>query len=185
MDLEIVVDEETAKQIAHLFEVTLRPHYSLMCRRYIDILGEDIKGIYYLELTRLVVKYDRTRGIPFRPYLVNNLNAFMFTKARSISRRRKRELLFEEGLDDLRSDEPDMIRFILQPERKFVLHEAVNSLPMSRRRAVNLVYLDNPNSQDAQQIATQHGIVPATLRSNLRNGVNQLRERLEQQADLF
>src|SRR3989442_12382949 len=69
-----------------------------LARRLIGQYGDtpemrkDLSGEIYIAFSELVKSYDASRGVPFRPYLVRNLTARIYSYARGQFRVRKREL---------------------------------------------------------------------------------------------
>src|SRR5947209_10719880 len=56
---------------------------------------KDLSGEIYYRFCALFDAFDPSRGVPFRPYMVRQLTAALYTYARNGWRRQKRELSLE------------------------------------------------------------------------------------------
>ena len=143
-------------------------------------LRQDLEGEIYCRFCELLESYDSSRGIPLRPYLVRMLSASIYTFSRSHWRRQHRETSLEASeatLDSFQGDDPSrqwdqdlLTRDLIQK-----LPEAIAQLPARQRSVVVWRYYEG---RPFEEIAERLRVRPATARSLLRHGLNNLRRRI-------
>jgi RNA polymerase sigma factor (sigma-70 family) len=144
-------------------------------------LRKDLAGEIYCRFCSLLDAYDPSRGIPLRAYMVRTLTASVYTYSRSQWRRQHREVSLDA---DSGSAEPAVS--LLDPSRQWdramltqevlnTLPEAISQLPLRQRQVVIWRYYDSRSFED---IAELLHIRPATARSLLRHGLNNLRRKV-------
>jgi RNA polymerase sigma-70 factor (ECF subfamily) len=157
-----------------------------LVRRLIRQYGEDpearldLSGEIYYRFCTLLDAYDPERGIPLRAYLVRTLTASVYTYSRSQWRRQHREISLEATAGTVEhSDHTDpsgqwdrdlMTRDVLK-----ALPAAISKLPLRQRQVVIWRYYE---SRSFEEIAELLKVRPATARSLLRHGLNNLRKQV-------
>lgn len=167
-------DEPTPRIPAELL-VRFAPYCRRLIRRYgtTPELRQDLVGEIYCIIHDLIEAYDHTRGVPFSAYLFRQLRACVFTRARREWQVQKREVCTSPLDDDwweIQQAADDRL-----PEQLGLrewLREAIGALTERQRTVVYLRYFQ---SRSFEEIADVLRIKPATARSLLRNGINQLR----------
>lgn len=157
----------------------LLAQFAPYCRRLIRRYGttpelrQDLVGEIYCIIHDLIEAYDHTRGVPFSAYIFKQLRACVFSRARREWQVQSREIstcpLDEDWWEMQQATSeslPDQVSL-----REW-LREAIGRLT-ERQRAV--VYLRYFQGREFGDIADALQIQPATARSLLRNGINQLR----------
>ena len=140
-------------------------------------LRQDLAGEIYCRFSDLLSAFDPTRGIPLRAYLVRTLTASVYTYTRSHWRRQHRELTLDTGAPDTdiaHSVDPNeqWDRNLMLQDMLRALPEAIGKLPARQRQVVIWRYYE---SRSFEEIAAVLRIRPATARSLLRHGLNNLR----------
>lgn len=161
-----------------LFE-DLQPLVRRLVRQYGEDpeLRQDLPGEIYRRYCAALENYDPSRGVPLRAYLVCNLNASVYTYVRTQWRRRRREVTLDPELETTeRLAVDDSHRQwdsnVLNQEVVRVLPEAIGKLsPRQRAVVVGRFY----EARSFEEIAADLDICPATARSLLRHGLNNLR----------
>jgi RNA polymerase sigma factor (sigma-70 family) len=142
-------------------------------------LREDLRGEIYFRFCELLAAYDPGRGIPLRPYLVRMLTASVYTYSRSGWRSQKREVSMERfpAEEPSQSEDPSeaWAEAMLQQEVITALPAAIARLPMRQKRVVIGRYYEG---RAFEELAEELAIRPATVRSLLRHGINNLRSQL-------
>jgi RNA polymerase sigma factor (sigma-70 family) len=144
-------------------------------------LRQDLVGEIYCRFRSLVEAYDPERGVPLRPYLVHTLPASVYTFTRSQWRRQQREVALETdgGLVDglpVTDPTPEWGRQVLLQESLRELPRAIAALPLRQRQVVISRYYE---ALSFEEIALRMRVRPATARSLLRHGLNNLRRTLD------
>jgi len=159
----------------------LRPLVGSLIRRYGEDpeLRQDLRGEIYHRFTVALDRYDPARGIPLRPYLVRQVSASVYTYVRAARRRRTRETSLEPDTADSYLKEVDptgsWIRALHQEGLRELLPEVLARLPQRQRLVVTARFFD---ARTFEEIAASLGVRPATVRSLLRHGLNNLRRHL-------
>ena len=167
---------------------SLYAEFAPLIRRLLRQYGEDpevrkdLIGEIYCRFCALLELYDPRRGVPLRPYLVRQLSASVYTFARHHWRVRRRETGLEIGEGQearVRGEDPtaQWNQALIQEEIASTLPAAIAALPTRQRQVVLWRYYD---AYSFEQIAAMLEIQPATVRSLLRHGLNNLRQRLGQ-----
>jgi len=140
-------------------------------------LRDELVGEIYYRFCALLKAYDPNRGVPLRPYLVRQLSASVYTFVRSYRHNAARELPFESGLDeihrDLRADPTcDWDHSMAIDSIQEVIPEALSQLSDRQKTVVLWRYYHDISFEE---IAQRLSIQPATARSLLRHGLNNMR----------
>ena len=142
-------------------------------------LRQDLAGEIYCRFCDLVAAFDPSRGIPLRAYLVRSLTASVYTYSRTQWRRQHREVSLEVTLESDSIQCPDPSRqwddTLMTREVLKALPEAIAELPLRQRQVVIWRYYE---SRSFEEIAESLHVRPATARSLLRHGLNNLRRRI-------
>jgi RNA polymerase sigma-70 factor (ECF subfamily) len=166
---------------------TLFADFQPLVRRLIRQYGEDpelrkdLAGEIYCRFCNLLDAYDPSRGIPLRAYMVRTLTASVYTYSRSQWRRQHREVSLEAD-----SSAAEATEAMADPSRQWdhqlmtqdvlnTLPEAIAELPLRQRQVVIWRYYE---SRAFEEIAEMLQIRPATARSLLRHGLNNLRRKV-------
>lgn len=141
---------------------------------------EDLTGEIYYRFCHLLNCFDPTRGIPLKPYLVRQLSASIYTYARHQWRRQKREIAMEleSGLSELHQTEDPSRQWdekLTLDHARQGLPDALRQLSLRQRQVVIWRYYEARSFED---IAERLSIQPATARSILRHGLNNIRHKL-------
>ncbi len=149
-------------------------------------LRQDLESELYFRFCELYADFDAERGVPLRGYLVRMLTAFAHTYTRATRRRSQRELFLEptwDMPDPTGSDEPHsrLQADFASEELVRYLPAALASLSERQRKVVIWRYYEE---RSFEEIAELLAIQPATARSLLRHGLNNLRSRLVDGAQL-
>ncbi len=171
---------------------SLYAEFTPLVRRLIRQYGEDaelrqdLEGEIYCRFCELLDSYDRSRGIPLRPYLVRMLSASIYTFSRSHWRRQHRETSLEatEATLELNFSEdpsPQWDQDLITRDLLQRLPDAIAQLPPRQRQAVIWRYYE---SRPFEEIAQILRVRPATARSLLRHGLNNLRRRIATESAL-
>jgi RNA polymerase sigma factor (sigma-70 family) len=160
----------------------LQPLVRRLTRQYGEDpeLHQELPGEIYCRFCTLLDAYDPSRGVPLRPYLVRALTASVYTFARSHWRRQRREITVEadvEGNESGPSIDPTASwdRDLMTQEVLKALPAAIEKLPLRQRQVVTGRFYEARSFDD---IAATLGVCPATARSLLRHGLNNLRRHL-------
>jgi RNA polymerase sigma factor (sigma-70 family) len=137
----------------------------------------DLAGEIYYRFCALLEAYDPERGVPFRPYMVRQLTAAIYTHARVGWRRQKREISLElnAGLcDRAYSQDPsgDWDQKLDTEQLLQSLPAAICRLPKRQRQVVIWRYYDQRSFEDIAQVLA---IQVSTARSLLRHGLKNVR----------
>ncbi len=143
-------------------------------------LRQDLAGEIYCRFCTLLDLYDPTRGIPLRAYLVRTLTASVYTFTRSHWRRQHREVSLDASLkirETAQTGDPSRQwdRDLLTEEVLKALPGAIAQLPVRQRQVVIWRYYESRSFED---IAAMLHVRPATARSLLRHGLNNLRRQM-------
>jgi RNA polymerase sigma factor (sigma-70 family) len=160
--------------------------FTPLVRRLIRQYGEDpetrqdLSGEIYYRFCTLLDAYDPGRGIPLRAYLVRTLTASVYTFSRSQWRRQHREISLEATTIAVEPvDVPDPSsqwdRDLMTKEVLKALPAAIAQLPLRQRQVVIWRYYE---SRSFEEIAEMLKVRPATARSLLRHGLNNLRRQV-------
>ncbi len=159
-----------------------QPLVRRLIRQYGDTpeIRQDLAGEIYCRFTDLLEAYDPARGVPLKPYLVRQLNASVYTYARSGWRSHKREVSLEavsgiremgERVDPSREwDEKISTQQVIQ-----LLPAAIRKLPKRQRQVLIWRYYEDRSFED---IAALLDVQQATTRSLLRHAINNLRKQM-------
>lgn len=172
---------ETVEQRAALF-AEFQPLVRRLIRQYGEDpeLRQDLAGEIYYRFCTLLDAYDAERGIPLRAYLVRTLTASVYTFSRSQWRRQHREISLEatEGAIEP-SDQTDPSgqwdRELMTREVLKALPAAIAKLPQRQRQVVIWRYYESRSFEDIAELLK---VRPATARSLLRHGLNNLRKQV-------
>jgi RNA polymerase sigma factor (sigma-70 family) len=149
-------------------------------------LRQDLAGEIYCRFCELLESYDPGRGIPLRAYLVRTLTASIYTYTRSQWRRQHREVNLDPcaHVDAANSADPSRQwdRDLMMQEVLSTLPEAIALLPVRQRQVVIWRYYE---SRSFEEIAQFLRIRPATARSLLRHGLNNLRRHVTRARAVF
>jgi RNA polymerase sigma factor (sigma-70 family) len=143
-------------------------------------LLQDLEGEIYCRFCGLVEAFDPERGVPLRPYLVRQLTASIHTYVRSQRTLQKREAHIGWS-EDIGANEPSYdptASWIAEMSQQQFLHSlphAIAQLPDRQRKVVWWRYVDD---LPFEEIACILGIEPASVRSLLRHGLNNLRKQM-------
>jgi len=166
---------------------TLFADFQPLVRRLIRQYGEDpelrqdLAGEIYYRFCNLVDAYDPSRGIPLRAYIVRTLTASVYTYSRSQWRRQHREVSLEadngtvEPAESFIDPSGQWDSALLTQEVLNTLPAAIAELPLRQRQVVIWRYYE---SRSFEEIAEMLQIRPATARSLLRHGLNNLRRKV-------
>jgi RNA polymerase sigma factor (sigma-70 family) len=157
-----------------------------LVRRLIRQYGEDLElrrdltGEIYCRFCELLDAYDPSRGIPVRAYLVRTLTASVYTFTRSQWRRQHREVSLDATLPQCEPTQcadpsAQWDRDLLTRQVIAALPDTIAALPARQRQVVVWRYYDGRSFED---IAALLHIRPATARSLLRHGLNNLRRQV-------
>jgi len=143
-------------------------------------LRQDLAGEIYCRFCNLLDAYDPARGIPLRPYLVRMLSASVYTYTRSHWRLQQREIFVEAEVaetDAAHSVDPthQWDHELMTQDVLKALPEAIAQLPLRQRQVVIWRYYEG---RSFEEIAEMLDIRPATARSLLRHGLNNLRRQM-------
>ena len=143
-------------------------------------LRQDLAGEIYCRFCTLLDLFDPARGIPLRAYLVRTLTASVYTFTRSHWRRQHREVSLDSGLKVLESAQSydpsrQWDRDLVTEEVLRHLPEAIGKLPLRQRKVVIWRYYE---ARTFEEIAATLHVRPATARSLLRHGLNNLRRQI-------
>ena len=172
---------DTAEQREALF-AEFQPLVRRLIRQYGEDpeLRQDLRGEIYYRFCVLLDAYDPARGIPVRAYLVRTLSAAIYTFSRSQWRRQSREVSLEAASDAVEPasgadptvqwDREMMTREVLK-----ALPAAIERLPLRQRQVVIWRYYESRSFEDMAELLR---VRPATARSLLRHGLNNLRKQV-------
>ncbi|HTE20591.1 MAG TPA: sigma-70 family RNA polymerase sigma factor [Armatimonadota bacterium] len=143
-------------------------------------LRQDLAGEIYCRFCALLDSYDSSRGIPLRAYLVRTLTASVYTYTRSQWRRQHREISLEAtagAVEPVNAVDPSgqWDHELMTQEVLKALPEAISHLPLRQRQVVIWRYYE---SRSFEEIAAMLHVRPATARSLLRHGLNNLRRQV-------
>lgn len=166
----------------HALYAEFQPLVRRLMRQYGDDadLRQDLAGEIYCRFSKLLDAFDPERGVPLKPYLVRSLTAAVYTYVRSRRRHERRET----SLDDyVEVSEPGGAsdpsagwdHRLLTNDVLNTLPEAIAQLPKRQRQVVIWRYYDSRTFEEMAEIL---GVRPATVRSLLRHGLNNLRRRI-------
>jgi RNA polymerase sigma factor (sigma-70 family) len=144
-------------------------------------MREDLAGEIYCRFCALLDAFDPSRGIPLRPYIVGQLSRATYSYARqqwSIKKREASWEIEEERLEQTVTHDPttDWLAALAQDEASALLPEAMAKLPVRQSSVVIWRYYEE---RSFEEIAELLGVQPATARSLLRHGLNNLRKSLD------
>lgn len=170
-------------ELAQIDREALYADFQPLVRRLIHQYGEtpelrqDLAGEIYCRFCDLLAAYDPSRRIPLRPYLVRTLTAAVYTYSRSQWRRQHREVSLQSETDvESSGDHVDpshqWVRELITKDVLAVLPSLIAKLPQRQRQVVIARYYE---ARSFEEIAEQLRIRPATARSLLRHGLNNLR----------
>jgi len=160
----------------------LQPLRSRLLRQYgagEREVGEDLSGQLYCDFCRLYAAYDPERGIPLVPYLIRSLTMCAYTFNRRYWRQSRRETGLEsaeiEGCLAGADPAPEWDRQLLTASVLEALPALIACLPPRQRQVVIWRYYE---ARSFEEIAAVLDIRPASVRSLLRHGLNNLRGKL-------
>jgi len=137
---------------------------------------QDLSGEIYWRFCCLLSAYDPERGVPLRPYLVRSLTMSVYTYARSQWRRQEREVLLDQSAETAPAASVNPTR---QWDDDLEMDEMVQTLPGALAqltpRQRNVVVWRYYEQRSFEEIAAVLQVRPATVRSLLRHGLNNLR----------
>jgi RNA polymerase sigma factor (sigma-70 family) len=142
-------------------------------------LRQDLRSELFCVFDTLLCRYDPSRGVPLRPYLVKQLMVCAFTFARKRWRNSEHEVSLMERLEDG--------YWVTDPTREWdtqlVRRQWVEQLPVLLAklppRQRNVVIWRYYEERSFEEIAEMLGIQTSSARSLLRHGLNRLREEME------
>jgi RNA polymerase sigma factor (sigma-70 family) len=143
-------------------------------------MRQDLEGEIYFRYCQLLAAYDPERGIPLRAYLVRKLISSVYTFARSQWRRRNHEVSLDGDSELAEQPDPNASgstwdQELQKQELRKALPAAIAGLPQRQRQVVIWRYYE---SRSFEEIGEMLGVVPATVRSLLRHGLNNLRRQV-------
>ena len=144
---------------------------------------EELPGEIFCQFVRLIEAYEVERGVPLRPYLVRGLTMAVYTIARARWRRRRREIALCAEVDALGfvpNPTPQWDHSLWQTEVLAALPSLIHDLPARQRSVLIWRYYDE---RSFEEIAARLQIQPATARSLLRHGLNNLRRKIADTAE--
>ena len=157
----------------------MQPLVRRLLRQYGDDpeLRQDLPGEIFRRFCAALDAYDPERGVPLRPYLVCNLNSSIYTYVRSQWRRRKREVNLDPELEvterlAVDDSHQQWVSDVMTQEAVKILPEAIGRLSPRQRAVVVGRFFE---ARSFEEIAESMDICPATARSLLRHGLNNLR----------
>lgn len=157
----------------------MQPLVRRLLRQYGDDpeLRQDLPGEIFRRFCAALDAYDPGRGVPLRPYLVCNLNSSIYTYVRSQWRRRKREVNLDPELEvterlAVDNSHQHWVNDVMTQEAVKHLPEAIGRLSPRQRAVVVGRFFE---ARSFEEIAETMDICPATARSLLRHGLNNLR----------
>jgi RNA polymerase sigma factor (sigma-70 family) len=143
-------------------------------------LGQELRGEIYCRFCMIVEAFDPTRGVPFRPYVVRQLTASVYTYARQWRQVRVREVALDptDSSDTSLGIDPtgEWVETIADQQTIASLPEAVAKLPLRQRQVVIWRFYEE---KPFDEIAELLNVRTATVRSLLRHGLNKLRKSIE------
>lgn len=144
---------------------------------------QDLMGEIYYKFCALHDAFDPSRGIPFRPYMVRQLTAAVYTHARHGWRRQRREISLENNANAFDSVVPpdpssDWLERLATDQILQSLPDAISTLPKRQRQVLIWRYYDQRTYED---IAGVLGIEVSTARSLLRHAIANLRRSITRQ----
>ena len=164
---------------------TLYQEFQPLVRRLIRQYGDsaevrqDLAGEIYYRFCSLLDAYDPSRGVPLRPYLVRQLSASVYTYARHGWIRQRREVSYDGAPDSCPASRVDPTRDwdnkLAMEQVLKSLPDAIAGLPKRQRQVVIWRYYEQRAFDD---IAALLQVKPATARSLLRHGINNLRQQV-------
>lgn len=158
-----------------------QPLVRRLVRQYGDDadLRQDLVGEIYCRFCDLLDAYDPTRGVPLRPYLARQLVASVYTYARRNWKKNMREISLEHDGETFEAPgadpTPHWDQRMLTEEVLEGLPAAIARLPVRQRQVVIWRYYD---ARSFEEIASVLKVRPATVRSLLRHGINNLRRQM-------
>jgi len=167
---------------AAAFYQEFQPLIRRLIRQYADDaeMRQDLEGEIYCRFCRILEAYDPSRGIPLKPYLIRMLTAAVYTYTRSHRRSRSREVPFAlatpDGEAPVSADPtPGWDQGLMSRDVLAALPDAIAKLPARQRQVVVWRYYE---SRSFEEIAESLDIRPATARSLLRYGLQNLRRQV-------
>ncbi len=164
---------------------TLYQEFQPLVRRLIRQYGDcpevrqDLAGEIYFRFCALLDAYDPNRGVPLRPYLVRQLSASVYTYARHGWIRQRREVSYDVAPESCTASKVDPTRDwddkLAMEHVLRTLPDAIAELPKRQRQVVIWRYYEQRAFED---IAALLQVKPATARSLLRHGINNLRQQV-------
>jgi RNA polymerase sigma factor (sigma-70 family) len=175
--------EETRATITDAQRDRLYDEFQPLVRRLVRQYGEDpelrldLEGEIYCRFCRLVEAFEPDRGIPLKAYLVRTLPPSVYSFARTRWRDERRESSLEEetvGLEATYSTNPtaEWDERLATAALLRELPAAIARLPLRQRQVVIWRYYEG---RSFETIAETLDVRPATARSLLRHGLNNLR----------
>jgi RNA polymerase sigma factor (sigma-70 family) len=159
-----------------------QPLVRRLIRQYAEDLEsqQDLQGEIFCRFCALLDAFEPARGIPIRAYLVRSLAASVYTFSRSQWRRRHREISLEATGGAVEPAQPadpseQWDQDMLTQEVLKALPTAIAQLPLRQRQVVIWRYYE---SRSFEEIAELLKVRPATARSLLRHGLNNLRKQV-------
>jgi RNA polymerase sigma factor (sigma-70 family) len=143
-------------------------------------LRRDLSGEIYCLFCGFVEAFDPTRGVPFRPYIVRQLTASVYTYVRREWTRNSRELS-DNGTEDSssakRGHDPTAAWIAKLSEQQVLntLPTAIAQLPDRQRKVLLWRYYDE---LPFEEIASLLHVEASTCRSLLRHALNNLRKQM-------
>jgi len=165
----------------HALYGEFQPLVRRLIRQYGDDpdLRQDLAGEIYCRFSKLLDAFDPERGVPLKPYLVRSLTAAVYTYVRSRRRYERREMSLEDFVETAEPGDGDPSagwdQRLLTNEVLNTLPDAIAKLPKRQRQVVIWRYYDSRTFEEMAEILQ---VRPATVRSLLRHGLNNLRRRI-------
>lgn len=168
------IARKNERALAELYDRTSPLVYGLALRIVRErSAAEDILQEVYMQVWRLADAFDPARG---------TVLSWIVTIARSRaldSLRSSRALLSHENnseeLDTFHSAAPDPEHDSSESERVQLVRRFLSQLPTGQRRVIELAFF---HGLTHSEIASQAGLPLGTIKSRIRNGMMQIRERL-------
>lgn len=140
-------------------------------------LQQELPGEIFYRFCLLLDAFDPERGVPLRPYLVRTLTASVYTFARRHWQRQSREVQVESNVEwreptELWDPTRQWDQAIDRRDLLQQLPDAIAHLPLRQRQTVALRFYEG---RSFEEIAETMGVRPATVRSLVRHGLNNLR----------
>ena len=176
-----------AADLPHLDREALYAEFAPLVKRLLRQYGQeaefrqDLASEIYYRFCLLVEAYDPQRGVPFRPYIVRQLTATIYTFVRQQWTLHKREICqdwsaAESPGEPQHDPTSSWIAALSQEQILQSLPAAIARLPERQRQVVLWRYYEE---LPFEEIAGLLSIEASSVRSLLRHGLNNLRKQMQ------